>query len=171
MRVLYLMLLVLLSTIVRAQKYGEYYVTHSNDTIQCDILNHSNLEITVSENGQKKKRLRAKDIKMYSVFKGALLKYTLIGRDKSHFYQEKINGKLGMYEISDLNVVTYTVQNIPVLLKDDLIVRLPRGQNNRKIVSKLIADCPSVLMEWNNKDIYPTEAYERVVESYNKCVD
>ncbi|QBO58740.1 hypothetical protein [Chryseobacterium salivictor] len=161
-------LFIFCSCFIFSQKFGEYYVTNNNDTIKCDILKHSYERLIVLENGQKKK-YKPHEIKLFSVFVGAPVKYVSLLNNKNQFYVERIKGKLSLYHIDDWDFYTKSIVLANVLVKDNKIIKLRSNTSNRNTISKLISDCPTVLEDWNNKEKYPTENIERVIESYNNC--
>lgn len=159
----------LFTTFIFSQKFGEYYVTNNNDTIKCDIIKHSHSRVIILENGQKKK-FKPHEIKLYSVFVGAHVKYVSLLNNKNQFFIERIKGRLSLYHIDDWDFYSKSIVLRNALVKDNNnIIYLKNKNSNRKTISSLIADCPTVLTDWNDIEKYPTENFERVIESYNNC--
>lgn len=146
-----------------SQSKGDYYISKSNDTIHCKILDFNSKRVFVSVNGEKIKfvPVNIKSIVIHK--KGTAYKFVSLINDKQNFYREIILGKLSFYNLNDPNM------SYPIMVKDDKIVWL-NVLNPSKRISELISDCPELYKEWTEGEKYTLKDKEAIVNAYNKCI-
>jgi len=164
MKHFFLFSLLFLGNLMHAQKkYDQFYVNHKNDTIQCEIINFSNKRVNVIANGVTMS-LSPKLIKSFSSYtSNEYRNFTILKNDVNNFYEENIIGKISFYKVYTSNGNSGI---LPVMVKNDKIVYL-NVLNPRKRIAELISDCPSLLKEWNETEIYKTSDKEKIVNAYN----
>ena len=143
-----------------SQSSSDYYISVSNDTVLCKIIDFSPKRVYVTVEGVRKK-FKPHEIKCVVFSVGN--KFVSLINDKQNFYREVIVGKISFY--------TFTAQaaNYPVIVKDDKIVWL-NVLNPRKRISNFISDCPELLKEWTEGTKYTLKDKEAIVIAYNNCM-
>jgi hypothetical protein len=149
-------------------KSNDYYITNSNDTIQCEITFSNSKKLKVMVNNEKK-TFRPHEIKSFTYDEDKNYKFVSLKNDSHNFYREIIFGKLSYYEVYGNNYYDGTPVSYPVMVKDDKIVWL-NVINPRERVAKLISDCPELLKEWEEGSKYSLENKDAIVNAYNECV-
>ena len=168
MRPIFFFFILVLPQIVFAQKYQQFYVTHENDTIECQILDFSNKRVYLIENG-KRKSYSTKVVKSFSSLNMEKYKtYTTLKNDQKNFYEESIIGPLSLYKL--YRPTMYGVKSSFILVKDNKIVELI-GLNARTKIANFISDCPSLYKEWTETKKYKVATdKEMVIILYNLCI-
>jgi len=173
---------VLLSFNLFSQTIKGFYVTNSNDTINCmfvkplsffgNKLDVSALygPITVIENGVKKK-YKPHEIKSFTVYDTNDVKYLFGSFDdeKRYFVNILIEGRLSLCNVYSTHPYDHSFWPIQAMVKDGKIVRLNVFTMHRKI-GELLADCPELQKEWLEGHKYKSNDKEAIVNDYNTCM-
>lgn len=144
-----------------SQSKGDYYISKSNDTIYCKIIDLGSTRVYVTVNGIREK-FKPSDIKSV-VFGNSKNKFVSLTNDKDRFFREIIVGKLSYYNTTGL------ASDYPIMVKEDKIVWL-NVLNPRNRISELISDCPELYKEWTEGNKYTLKDKETIVSAYNKCM-
>ena len=146
MKLLFLTAFLLCALDVSSQNRLHFYVTHSNDTIDCEMLSYSNKRIYIAKDG-KVVSLNAKKIKAFTFYSDHTYhNFVTLKNDKKRFYEEDVVGKLSLYK----NYTEYNKDPYFVIVKDDKIYHISL-LNCRSITGKLVADCKPVYDLWLQK--------------------
>ena len=171
---------VLLSFNLFSQTLKGFYVTNTNDTVNCTVVKPLSFfgnkldvsalygPLTVIENGVKKK-FKHHEIKSFTVY-DADKKYVFgsFVDEKRCFANILIEGRLSLCNVYSTHPYDHSFSPIEAMVKDGKMYRL-NIFNRHRTIGELIADCPELYTEWLAGNKYKKSDTEAIVQAYNTC--
>ncbi len=177
-----LLLVILLATLsVQAQKFDGYVVTNANDTINCKFFIRTDAKdeklpypssvckkVKILSDKGEEMSFKPAQLKSFYISgtKDCDLKFVSLKEDDDEFYQELIVGKLSLYKIYFTSMYGQEFSN-GVILKDGKLSKIA-GFGLRKKFGELIKDYPELYDKWMNSEEYRLDQFQELVGLYNE---